>query len=203
MGRKDNIKSFYEPKIGQGLPDYQVLGWESPEAQFKRFDILVSNVDISGKKVLDVGCGLGNLLEYLNAKGIDVDYTGVDISEKMIDCVKRKKPGARFYCIDIFKTDFFEKDSFDVVFSSGIFNINLGNNREFLKNALTRFFELSKHTVVFNLLHHQSPDKEDTYFYFSPEEVVGILEGLPVKIEKIRIVENYLKNDFTVICDKA
>lgn len=204
MGKIETIRSFYESKMDKGLPDYMVLGWEGPEAQYRRFEVLASHVDLSGMKILDVGCGLGNLLEYLNSRGIAVDYTGVDISEKMIESVRKKKLPGNFLCVDIFKTSAFDRESFDVVFASGIFNINLGNNREFLAEGLDRFFQLSGRFVAFNLLHVNSPDREDDkYYYFTPEEVKEIISGLPHKIKRIEFVEGYLQNDFTAICEKG
>ena len=56
--------------------------------------------------------------------------------------------------------------------------------------------------IGFNLLHHKSPDKESKYFYFSPEETVKIIEKNNFKFKKIEIIEQYLNNDFTVICEK-
>lgn len=200
MNKFEIIKSFYESNMGKGLPDYEIQGWESEEAQKLRFDIMVSNMDLEGKKLLDVGCGLGNLLEYLNFKGIKVDYTGVDILESMIESAEEKKLAASFYCVDVFKKSPFEKGFFDVVYTSGIFNLNLGNNREFFSESLYKLCDLGKEVLVFNLLHASSPDRDDTYFYFSPEEVIEIIEKGDYGISEVKIVENYLRNDFTTIC---
>ncbi len=173
------------------------------ESQRLRFDILLSNVDLDGKKILDVGCGLGNLYEYISQKGIKVKYTGVDILEKMVYSAKKKRLDAEFLCMDIFDGHPFKKGQFDVVYASGTFNLNLGNNIEFLKAALRELFEISGSSVAFNLLHYKSPDKETPYFYYKPDDVVGIIEELPYEIDRVNIVEQYLKNDFTVICHKA
>ncbi len=43
-----------------------------------------------GGKILDFGCGNGRLLELFSGKNID--YTGVDISEKLVDIAKGKYP---------------------------------------------------------------------------------------------------------------
>jgi ubiquinone/menaquinone biosynthesis C-methylase UbiE len=152
MHKSDVIRSYYEPNINEDYPDFKVLGWESEESQRLRFDVLVSNVDLNGKKILDVGCGLGNLFEFISSKGIEADYTGVDILEKMIERANKKQLKAKFYKMDIFEANPFKEGQFDVVYASGTFNLNLQNNMEFLKKALIEIFRLSGGVVAFNLL---------------------------------------------------
>ncbi|WP_010250620.1 class I SAM-dependent methyltransferase [Acetivibrio cellulolyticus] len=203
QNRKKYIEAYYKPNMGKGLPDFKVLGWESKEAQDMRFETLRANVDLKNKKVLDVGCGLGNLLEYLNSNGINVEYTGVDIIEDMIESVKQKNLIGEFYCMDIFKQHHFESRSFDVIYTSGIFNLNMGNNMEFLMRALGCFINLSKSIIAFNLLDKNSPGKEDIYYYYDPEEVAAMMERQYPQIKNIKIVRGYLNNDFTIISRKV
>jgi hypothetical protein len=56
--------------------------------------------------------------------------------------------------------------------------------------------------VVFNLLHVDSPDREDKYFYFHPDEVRDMLEPFAERLSEARFIEAYLKNDFTVVLRK-
>ncbi len=201
MGKLEIIKTYYEDNLSKGLPEYGILGWESEEAQRLRFDMLLESVGLEGRKLLDVGCGTGNLLEYIISKDIHVDYTGVDILDIMIEQARSKQlAAAKFYHVDLFKNNLFENGSFDVIYASGIFNLNLGNNRTFLIQALELFLRLSGEAVVFNLLHVDSPDREDKYHYFSPGEVGEILNSFSSKIKKVELIESYLKNDFTVVC---
>lgn len=200
VDKKKHIEAYYKPKMGKGLPDFKVLGWESREAQHMRFEMLTSKIDMQNKKILDVGCGLGNLLEYIENKGINVEYTGVDILEDMIENVKSKNLPGKFYCMDIFKQHPFEAKSFDVIYTSGIFNLNMGNNMEFLSRAFGCFVELSKEVVVFNLLDQNSSDMEDTYYYYNHKEVTAMLTAQHSQIESIEVVRGYLDNNFTVFC---
>lgn len=202
MKKLDIIKTYYDNNMRKGLPEYGILGWESEEAQRLRFDMLLSSVGLDGRKLLDVGCGTGNLLEHINSKGLNVDYTGVDILEKMIAIAESKKLNGVFMHLDIFKNNIFGSASFDVVYTSGIFNLNLGNNREFLREALELFMDISRDAVVFNLLHVDSPDREDKYFYFHPDEVRDMLEPFAERLSEARFIEAYLKNDFTVVLRK-
>ncbi|MGL4368103.1 MAG: class I SAM-dependent methyltransferase [Spirochaetota bacterium] len=200
MSKIEVIRSYYEPKIKEELPDYAKLGWESSEAQHIRFDAFLNNVNLSGKSLLDVGCGLGSLLEYITEKKTDVSYTGVDILRQMITCAQEKDLDGQFHCLDIFDTHPFGEKSFDCIYASGIFNLNLGNNREFFPRALCEFSKIAREHVAFNLLDYRSPDRDDTYFYFDPADVVSMIEDLCCRPKSIQIVEQYLNNDFTVIC---
>ena len=57
----------------------------------KRLKILTQNLDLNKKiSILDFGCGTGFLLQYLLRKGFNGSYTGIDISEKIINFAKYK-----------------------------------------------------------------------------------------------------------------
>lgn len=194
----DKIKRYYEENNIAGYPDYYILGWESEGAQKLRFKELVGQIDLNNKAILDVGCGTGNLLEYIGQQFRDYKYTGTDVLPHMIERAKQKGLKGEFICLDLFKDNPYASKSFDVIFSSGIFNLNLGNNQEFLIKAMEIFQNLSRETIAFNLLWDMSNDKDDKYFYFSPDEVFKNLSELYGRDWDISIVKGYLSNDFTV-----
>ena len=200
MKHRRAIHSHYEPRISPYRAGYDILDWASPESQQARFHVLVENVPPAGKSLLDVGCGLGDLWGFLKDRKIAVDYTGVDLVTKMVEAARQRHPDGRFVCADIFQEDTFGPGQFDVVFCSGAFNLNLGNNREFLPVAIRRLVELSREHVVFNLLHHRARSSDPRYFYFVPKDVRRFLA--PIDCE-MRFIDDYLPNDFTVICTKT
>ena len=197
MSRKRAIRDFYAPRILPGRPSHEVLDWADSAGQLTRFRILAENVDLTGRSLLDVGCGLGDLLEYLDRAGIAADYTGVDIVPEMVEAARRRHPAGEFIVGDIFSENPFLGRRFDVAFCSGLFNLNVGNNRGFLAAALPAMFALATGHVVFNLLHAWTPDKHPHCVYFDPAEVVPMVETMS---DRVRIVDDYLPNDFTVVC---
>ena len=201
--RTSVIYDYYIPRLNQGEEDHEKLGWESREAQFQRFDVLLNHVSFEGHSVLDVGCGLGNLLDAFKLKNLHVRFTGVDIVSDMILRARQRHPESSWHCCDIFSESPFGDERFDVVFSSGIFNIDLGNNPEFLVNALALFLALSNEYVCFNLLSDRSTDKEEGYYYYSAEEVKqDIINRFSLEEHQITIKSDYLENDFTIIIKK-
>ncbi len=202
MSHMEKIKQYYDLNNVAGSPDYYILGWESEEAQKLRFDQLIGNMDLNNRTILDVGCGTGNLLEYISIKFTNFRYTGIDVLPHMIERAEQKKLNGKFVCMDLFKNNPYSNKSFDVIFSSGIFNLNLGNNEEFLLDAVEIFQSLARETVSFNLLWDKSQDKDSKYFYFSPEEVFNKLISKYHEIWNITIQKGYLHNDFTVYLNK-
>ena len=87
-----------------------------------------------------------------------------------------------------------------MVFTSGVFNLDLGNNLEFLPGAVRRLLGLAREVVAFNLLHVRSPAKEDDYFFYDPKDVLAMLRDHPCEVS---LIDDYLPNDFTVICRKT
>ncbi len=193
------IEQYYKPKIIDGVPDYQILGWENRQAHLSRFQTLMKTVDLSGKTLLDIGCGLGTLYDYIAENKINVKYTGVDILEEMIRRARERHKGIEFSCIDIFDEKAVFDREFDVVFASGIFNLNLGNNKRFIERALDRFFSVADQIIAFNLLHEDSENKEERYFYSNPAEINRLLLVYAGKFQEAEFYHSYLKNDFTVI----
>lgn len=70
-----------------------------------------------GDSVLDLGCGNGRLLELFRGK--NVDYVGVDNSEKLIEIAKKKNPGIFFQVADALNLPF-PDNFFDKVFSIAV-----------------------------------------------------------------------------------
>ncbi len=191
------VRSHYEPRISRYKKNYQILDWEDPLSHEKRFQVLLDNVTLTGKSLIDVGCGLGDLFGYLKAAGMDVNYTGIDILGQMINAARERYPEGVFMQGNIFTENPFRAKHFDIVFCSGIFNLNLGDNVGLLNEALGIFFKLAREAVVFNLLDEGSPDKDNRYYYFSQDQVKALVKPYSWKV---KIIRGYLPNDFTVLC---
>ena len=66
-----------------------------------------------GDRVLDIGCGNGRLLELLKDKNIE--YIGIDSSEKLIAIAQKRYPSKKFLVADALNLPF-PTDNFDIVF---------------------------------------------------------------------------------------
>lgn len=75
---------------------------------------LFSEFLTSDLKVLDVGCGPGNLSAYLQKICPEIEIFGIDLSSKMLEFAKANLPAAEFQQMDCRNIDRFQK-KFDAV----------------------------------------------------------------------------------------
>ena len=71
------------------------------------------NYALPGEKVLDLGCGNGRLLQIF--KEIDIDYTGVDSSEKLVEIARKTYPNTHFQVVNALRLHF-PNNHFDKVY---------------------------------------------------------------------------------------
>ncbi|MBS1731329.1 MAG: class I SAM-dependent methyltransferase [Bacteroidetes bacterium] len=64
------------------------------------YDFVCNNISKSEAKILEIGCGPGNITRYLLSKKPDFDILGIDIAPNMIDLAQKNNPTARFAIMD-------------------------------------------------------------------------------------------------------
>ena len=198
---------YYEELLEKHGDNYLALDWNSPESQKLRYQIF-KEIFIYGRKasnpsVLDVGCGFGDLLDYFKAEKIKVQYTGFDISQKLIEVARKKQPDGKFEVRDILV----ERNlaQFDYLFCSGVFNIRMvdrGSHLEFVKSMLQRMYDLARYGVAANFLSEgvlplAAPEELNTgrYYYFKPEEILSLCRSIA---GRYIVRHDYHPGDFTV-----
>jgi SAM-dependent methyltransferase len=124
------------------------VGQLSAEGQKFRFNKLAQIANLRGTTVLDIGCGIGDLLPYLTALYGDVDYTGVDIVPELVSRAASKYPSTRFVCTDLMTEPLPEK--FDYALISGVFNNEVQHPTDFLKQLVQIAFRMCTRGVAFN-----------------------------------------------------
>ena len=72
---------FFESNVRRFGYGYRALGFGRRSSQEKRFGALAAVGDFDGASVLDVGCGFGDLLAWLRARGVQPRYTGLEFSD--------------------------------------------------------------------------------------------------------------------------
>jgi len=190
---------FYENHIRRYGYDYRALGFGRRSSQEKRFQTTLSLGDLHGKRLLDVGCGFGDLLSWLNARGIEPRYTGIDICRPMIErCRKRfgknkDGQGPAFQVADAltFVTD----HPYDYIVASGIFGYNAGDTRKRVQPTLERLFDLTRIGMAVNFLSRCAVTRSPGRLYLHPADVLQFALKLT---PAVRLDHTYMPNDFTL-----
>ena len=67
----------------------------------KTYDFICDSITIENAKILEIGCGPGNISKYLLSKRPDFNIHGIDIAPNMIELAKKNNPTANFSVMDI------------------------------------------------------------------------------------------------------
>ena len=181
------------------------LDW-SADGQRERFRVISGMAGLSGENycasVLDVGCGLGHLEGYLRGRGFVGRYVGIDVSEKMIEAARRVHPPRRvptmwdppvFLVGDALDGAF---PAADVVLSSGMLNVERGDNEAAMERLLRASFEACGIACAVNMLSTRSPrERRDDRHYYDPGWAIRM--ALAISPRAV-LRHDYRDNDFTI-----
>jgi ubiquinone/menaquinone biosynthesis C-methylase UbiE len=195
------IQKFYQDSLNEyGIDDARSVHWIDTQRQLIRFEILLHIATIDGKKILDVGCGLGDFYKFLIKKRITTQYTGIDIVPEFINAAQRKYPKKQYVEASFIKTDIDDiTDTYDYVFASGAMSFKVENNNEFYFTMIKKMYDLAKKGVAFNMLNKSDHIDDATFAAYDPKEVADYCQTLASRVE---IVTDYLPQDFTVFLYK-
>ena len=167
---KSELLSFYDRHLKDFGDSPQSVRWTAA-GQLRRYEALLRlSGDLSGKRVLDFGCGKGDFYGFLTKESISVNYCGLDVNRNLIELAGRKYPDAEVRALDIDETDINEK--FDVVFICGTFNLRIAGIEETVRNVLKKLFGLCREALYVNFLSFYVPRRDFELFYVKPDEMV-------------------------------
>ncbi len=64
------------------------------------YDFMCNSITHNYAKILEIGCGPGNITKYLLSKRPDFEVFGIDIAPNMITLAKKNNPAAKFAVLD-------------------------------------------------------------------------------------------------------
>jgi|688.fasta_scaffold22242_8 SAM-dependent methyltransferase len=191
---KEQIIKFYNESCENSEVGWQASRWFSEESQYERF-VVAGSFLFPNCSVLDVGCGQGDFYEFIKCRYKNIKYKGIDFSKSMILKAKEK-----------YKKDFENKDllevneKFDCVFALGAFNLQVENQREYIKNHLEKCFECCNNRAVIFLKGNQPIEEYEQMCYYSPVEILEL--SLSITPNTL-ISTSFLPNEITVCLYKT
>ena len=138
-----------------------------------RFRVIDPFLDLEGLKILDYGCGLGYLFDYICKRGFKVDYTGLDIVPEFVNECQRKFPNANFSIINGNEKI---EDSYDIVFSSGVFNLkshtSASKSKTYAFDRIKQLFSLAEEVLICDFLSSFVDFMQPRAQHFTSSEII-------------------------------
>jgi SAM-dependent methyltransferase len=170
---KDNIFYLYKNLYKKfGISPSSVKA-RNAKQQYLRFKHLISLINIKkNDKILDIGCGFGDLSNHLKKNKIYCKYLGVDFIREFIQGANKlygnKK--TKFTKLDIYKDNF--PGNYDWLILSGVFNDKSKNSEVLMHKLIKKMYLSSKKGIVFNGLNKYVDYEDKKLFYSYPDKIL-------------------------------
>lgn len=177
------------------------LQWTSRQTMDNRFEALTRTINFENKNILDVGCGFGDIIPFIEKKTKNYDYLGVDLVDEIVFEARKQYPKYKFTSGDYFSDPI--KEEFDIVLTSGTLNGNLGlETLEFRLKAIGVMWEHAREVCAFNMLgSHPQPGNDPGYLVYYADSL-EILSFCLTLTPKLVFIQDYDPEDFTIVMFK-
>lgn len=165
------IVAHYESCLEKHGDTHLGVDWPKLEDADKRYRVMLDVIkhDMPGKiTLLDFGCGASHLYEYITKSNIrNIDYSGLDLSQKFISLCKRKFSQITYYCVDILDDDS-GIPNFDYIIMNGVFtekrNLSFDEMFIYFTRVVAKLFQKAKKGIAFNVMSKQVDwEREDLF----------------------------------------
>jgi len=172
---KRELLDFFGRHLRHHGDSPQAVRWTARGQQRRYEAFLAVCGDLSGKSVLDFGCGKGDLYGFLRARGVECAYTGVDIHPDLIALARVKHQEAEFIATDIEEAPL--ERIFDVVLACGVFNLRVGGIGESVGAVLPLLFGYAREALHANFLSARAPRHDVELHYVDPAWLLEFARG--------------------------
>lgn len=184
---------------------FEATLWQSREAQALRFEVMIEMVGVvslEGCRILDIGCGRGDLAQCLHDHAIAFEgYTGLDAMPEMIEAARQRDLSqCEFEVANVLENlNVLQRYSPDFSFISGTLNTM---DEATAKRVVKAAFDASAHGVVFNFLsnrHHPRFTKQP----LGPArrfDAIGLIDWAMSHTPRVSFTQDYLDgHDATIL----
>jgi len=169
------IKKLYTKSIKKyGLDDRRSLLWTKDKQDIRFNALLGENLKSTKMSILDYGCGVCDLKDFLTRNQYNMSYNGCDINNNFIEKAIERYPDENIFQI---RTSNDILDSYDIILVSGTFNpIGIKSHEKMEKYVfknIKKLFQKTNYMLTMNFLSHIT-DKEYKYsghFYLEPIKI--------------------------------
>jgi len=177
------------------------LEWNSLESQQRRFAALVDVGLSNGDTLLDVGCGIGDLVTWLESAGLEPNYVGMDLTPMMVERARERFPDRLFLqgcLLSAAEAQAGQAQRFDWVLASGIFAHRRDQPERYLRDMIDAMLARAEKGVAINSLSLKAPHGHRwTLFHADPDALLAWARN-HTGVARAVLREDYDPNDFTL-----
>lgn len=196
---KEKMLSRYAQRIEEMGHGAAALG-EPKERQAFYFDFLAQVQGLSpSDSIVDIGCGYGDMFDYLRCRGWQGRYLGIDINPQLIDEAKRRYRDATFQVLDIQENP--PQDVYDWCFCChALTSATDGMSfSEHLESMLRIMWRCCRRGLVFNML---SPLADYTNPIHARPSFTSVLDVVVKLTNRFAVRHDYMPFEYVVYAYK-
>jgi SAM-dependent methyltransferase len=167
-----SIVSHYESCLERHGDTHLGVDWPKREDAETRYRVMLEAVRPEhrrrGVRLLDFGCGASHLYEHILRAGMsEIEYSGLDLSEKFVRLSREKFPANAYYCADVLDEGV-TLPRFDYVVLNGVFTekraLAFDEMFAYFRRTLTKVFACADAGLAFNVMSkHVDWEREDLF----------------------------------------
>ncbi len=176
----NKIQEIYENDLKIHGQTHKGVGWKKKKDANKRYEIMSKLIKDKKRinSILDLGCGFSDFYNYLKINKFKINYTGVDISKKMIEISKKRFPRNNYLCLDIL-SNANKINKVDYIVINGLFTQkdNYSNTKmfNFLKSIVLESSKKIRVGLAFNLMSETAEWKNKKNFYVNIKKITNLI----------------------------
>ena len=186
------IRDFYAPLLAEHADSTAAVGYAEPAGQQGRYAILCEVGDLTNASVLDIGCGMGHLLDFLKTRGFAGDYLGIDLQPEMVERARRRHPDAQFEVTE-YLVEAKRLEGRDFMLASGVLQ---HGDRDTMERMIAAMYAGCRVAAAFNAFSTWYDKHPDPRFYVA--DPVATLEYCRGLTQRVLFRHEYVAHDFTV-----
>ena len=177
-----SIVSHYEACLEKYGDTHLGVDWPKQEDADTRYGVMLEVIRGGPSKrvsLLDFGCGASHCYEYiLRHQLVNIEYSGLDLSEKFIRLSRNKFPSVNYYCLDILD-DHASIPDFDYIVMNGVFTekreLSFEEMFAYFKRVVSRVFSKARVGIAFNVMSSHVDWERDDLFHLPLDTLAAFL----------------------------
>lgn len=190
---EERIAVYYDRLVEQYGHDPRAVDASSRESLGVRHAVLSELADMSGKSVLEVGCGFGDLGAFIRERYERVTYRGIDLSPRMVQEGRQVNPGLLLEVANVL--DLPGAEEYDFVVAQGIFYLLREDPEERMREIVTRMFALASEAIAFTAISAWAAERNPDEFYVEPSVALELGHSLT---KSVVLRHDYHPGDLTL-----